>query len=1038
MNDSDGQAVLPGRLVRDRRQASGLTQRELARRAGVSLGTVRDLEQERTRRPQPGSLLALARVLKLSPEQIGLPHAGPAGGGPRLQILGPLTASRDGAPVPVNGAARRAVLGLLALSAGSPVHREAIIDVLWPDDPPANAVNLVQAQVSRLRGLLDQRHTTPGQGGLLVSAAAGYRLEPRSGQLDLLDFDRLAGGARVAGSRGNEGDACRLYQQALELWRGEPLADVGLLSGHPAVAGLSRRRAEVVVEYARAASAAGWHERVLRPLRELAAREPLNEQAHAQLMIALAGCGQQAGALTLYEKLRRRLDEDLGMPPGPELAAAHQRVLRQDIPVASAEQARVAVASGGARPSPVAEAGAVSRVVPRQLPVAPELFVGREAEMSELDQMLDSTVGTVVISAIGGTAGIGKTALAVRGAHQAAARFPDGQLYVNLRGFDPSGAPAAPGEVIRGFLDALGVPAERIPPSPDAQAGLYRSLLAGKQLLIVLDNAAGEHQVRPLLPGSPGTLVLVTSRNQLAGLAAREGARLLGLDLLTPAEASDLLTARLGTDRAAAEPGVVSDIIALCARLPLALAVAAARAAARPRLPLATLAAELRDAGGRLDALDAGDPAASVRAVFSWSYALLSPDAAGMFRWLGLHPGPDVSVPAAASLAGADESETRRSLTELTRAHLITEHSPGRYALHDLLRAYAAEQARVTDTDSDRRQAMHRVLDYYLHTAAPSARMVLASHELVVLAPPRTGAAPGQFADYGQALAWLEAEHLVLLAAINAAAESGFDTHAWQLPWAVGPFLQARGHYQEWAATHRTALTAATRLGDPAAQAMSARALAMACTVTGDHEQALSHFGSSLTLCRQLGNRLGEAKVHQGLCVLAERQGRYADALGHAENSLRLFQAIGNQAAEAAALNNVGWMHGLLGDYQQARAFCRQALTLNQAAGNRRHEGTLWDSVGYAEHHLGNFAEAVTCYQRAVSLSREVGDRYTEAKALTHLGDARYATGEFSQAREAWQESLPLLDLLHHPQAAEIRAKLRGEEANPPVAAAAT
>jgi tetratricopeptide (TPR) repeat protein/transcriptional regulator with XRE-family HTH domain len=674
---------------------------------------------------------------------------------------------------------------------------------------------------------------------------------------------------------------------------------------------------------------------------------------------------------------------------------------------------------------------------PRQLPATVGDFTGRAAELGQLTQVVDAAgpgrPGTVVISAISGMAGVGKTALALYWAHQVAGRFPDGQLYVNLRGFDPSGAPVTAAEAIRGFLDALEVAPERVPASPEAQAGLYRSLLAGRRVLIVLDNARDEQQVRPLLPASAGTLVLVTSRSQLTGLAAADGARLLSLDVLAHGEATELLAMRIGLARAAAEPGAVSEIANLSACLPLAVAIAAARAATRPSLPLAALADELRNASGRLDALDAGDPAASVRAVFSWSVRQLSREAARMFRLLGIHPGPDISGPAAAGLAGCDLAQARRDLGELTRAHLITERAGGRYALHDLLRAYAAEQARGTGSEPEREAAIGRVLDHYLHTAAHAAQLLNPSHEPVVLAPPRPGAAPGQPADHRQALAWFEAEHQVLLAVITLAAQSGSDVHAWQLPWALAPFLQTRGHWQEWVATQRTALTAAARLDDMTAQAVCGRLLAVAHSELGEYAESGRLFSASSTLYQRLGNRLGEAKVQFNLAALAEGQGRYADMLGHAEQALRLYQAIGDKASEATALNNVGWTHGLLGDYEQARAFCRRALALCTEVGHHWLEGYVWDSLGYAEHHLGNLGEAAACYQRALSLHREAGDRFTEAKALTHLGETRQAAGNLAQAREAWRHALAIFeDLRNHDDAGKVRAILASTDVNPP------
>jgi tetratricopeptide (TPR) repeat protein len=467
----------------------------------------------------------------------------------------------------------------------------------------------------------------------------------------------------------------------------------------------------------------------------------------------------------------------------------------------------------------------------------------------------------------------------------------------------------------------------------------------------------------------------------------------------------------------------VSRIASLCGCLPLALAVAAVRAAARPCFPLTALADELRDWAGRLDALDGGDPAASVRAVFSWSTRQLDDESARMFRLLGLHPGPDVSEPAAASLFGCSWPKARRLLHELGRAHLITEHRPGRYVVHDLLHAYAAEQARHADCDTDRREAIGRLLDYYLHTAAHAARLLNPGGEPVVVAAFRPGVAAAKPADYSQAMAWFEEEHQVLLAATRLAATTGSDSHAWQLPWAMTAFLQPRGRWQESAAAQRTAVAAATRLSDPAAQALSGRLLATACAVLGDHDQARRLYASSLTLCRRLGSRLGEAKVQQGLGWLSERQGRYDDALGYCAQALGLYQAVGDKTAEVQALNDIGWCHARLGDYQRARAYCRRSLMLGAEADGRT-KGNTWDSLGYAEHHLGNLAEAAACYQQALSLFRDSGYRFFEATALTHLGDVRSAAGELTQACDAWQQALDILDDLQDPCADQVRAKL--------------
>jgi DNA-binding SARP family transcriptional activator/tetratricopeptide (TPR) repeat protein len=928
----------------------------------------------------------------------------------RFALLGPLElTSSAGEQLQLAGPRQRILLATLLLHANMPVPSEALAEAIWDGSPPAAAMVTLRSYIKRLRQGLG------AEGRERIAARdPGYMICVREPELDVLEFGALCKTAGAALRNGDWAGTATAAARALALWRTAPLLDVpSQLLADEFVPELERLRLQALEDCFEARLRLGKHQELTSELRELTAQHPLRERFHAQLMLALAGTGRQAEALEAYTKARQVLVGELGIEPGPELRDLHQQILAGDIATVTAHVKLSAEAQG---------------TPPRQLPAVVADFTGRAAELAVLTGMLEQTgaggPGTVVISAIGGTAGVGKTALALHWAHQVARRFADGQLYVNLRGFDPSASPASSAEAIRGFLDALGLPPDRIPPTPQAQAGLYRSLLADRKMLVVLDNARDEEQVRPLLPASPGSLVVVTSRHQLSGLAAADGARLITLDVLSHAEAVQLLTTRLGHARATAEAEALSEIATLCAYLPLALAVAAARAADRPAFPLAALAGELRDVAGRLDALDSGDPVTGVRAVFSWSYRRLSDEAARMFRMLGIHPGPDITAPAAASLAAIAKADARRMLRELTRAHLVAEHVPGRYALHDLLRGYAAEQARDTDSDAERDAAVGRVLDHYLCTAADAALLLMPAKEPVVLTPPGPGVAAEQPADNREALAWFEAERQVLSAAVTLAAKAGFDTHAWQLPWAMASFYQIRGQWQDWAATQRTALTAATRLGDTAAQALSGRLLASACIELGEHRQARRHYASSLTLCQQFGNRLGEAKIQHSLGTLANRRGRYADALGHAEQALRVYKEIGDKANEAEALNNVGWYHALLGHYQQARTFCRQALTVCATVGYRFLEGTVWDSLGYAEHHLGNLDEAAACYQRAVSLHREGGDRPSEAEALIHLGDALHAAGKIAQAREAWQQALDIFNDLQDPAGDKVRAKL--------------
>jgi tetratricopeptide (TPR) repeat protein/transcriptional regulator with XRE-family HTH domain len=666
---------------------------------------------------------------------------------------------------------------------------------------------------------------------------------------------------------------------------------------------------------------------------------------------------------------------------------------------------------------------------PSQLPAGVAGFVGRESELAVLDDLLArareaTAAGTVVISAIEGMAGAGKTALAVHWARRAATHFPDGQIYLNLRGFGPSGTPMPAAEAVGELLDALGVAPERRPPGTDAQAALYRSVAAGRRLLVVLDNARNPGQVRPLLPGSPGCLVLVTSRASLAGLAVSESADRLTLDVLSVDEARQLLAARLGSERVSAEPGAVDELIRLCGRLPLALAIAAARAAGHPGFPLAGLAAELRDETGRLDALEAGDPGSDIRAVFSWSYRGLSEPAARMFRALGAHPGPDVSAAAAASAGGIPLPAARRCVRELVQAHLLAEHLPCRFGFHDLLRAYAAEQASADGDGQAVLELKHRALDHYLHTAYRAAMLIQPQRDPLTLTGPQPGVVPEALADAAQAQAWLQAEYRVLLGAVTPAVEAGFDVHAWQIPWTLAGFLDWRGHWHEAARIQRIALDATVRLGSVADQAVACRLLATTCGRLGDYEEAQAHLQNCVRLSRQLADPICEARARQNLAWVAERQGRYADSRDQLVRVCELFAAAGDRSGEASARGAIGLCLLLLGDYEAARSLCREALVLLRELGMRHGEAHAWDNIGHAEHQLGRHAEAADCYQRALSIFRELGHRYYEADVLSRVGDTCHAAGDPRAAREAWQRAVEIFDDLQHPDADRVRVKL--------------
>jgi tetratricopeptide (TPR) repeat protein len=510
----------------------------------------------------------------------------------------------------------------------------------------------------------------------------------------------------------------------------------------------------------------------------------------------------------------------------------------------------------------------------------------------------------------------------------------------------------------------------------------------------------------------------------LTGLVAAEGAVPLTLDVLSFDEAREMLMRRLGRDRVAAEPEAADEIIFSCARLPLAVGIAVGRAASRPKRPLTELAAELRDARGRLDALQAGDAVTNVRAVLSWSYDQLSEPAARMFRLLGVHPGPDISLSAAASLAGMARADAGAALRELSRTHMVAEYLPARFTFHDLLRAYAADQADRHDPAPERRAAAHRVLDHYLHTAMTASLRFSPGRSPLQLADPQPGVLPADVADKDQAMAWFEAEVPVLLALIGYAGAHGFDTHAWQIPWTLSPFFSRRGRWRDYAATQQTALAAAGRLGDPLALAHAHYLLGHAQAEMDDHTAADPNVRQALDMFRQLGDRANEALVLNGLASMLEKQERYPEALAVALDALRMLKAVGHWWTQAILENGVGWLYAHLGQYDRALTHCQRALALHRDSGHRGGAADTLDSLGYVYLHLGDIDQAKAHYTKAIEAYREIGSPFGEGNSLAGLGDALVADGDVGAAEAAWREAVAILDRLPHPLADEVRARL--------------
>ena len=925
------------------------------------------------------------------------------GEGGRLEfwLLGPFEVTLGGERLNVGGPQLRTVLARLLVDAGRTVSLAALIDELWGEHAPVDASRTARTYVSRLRKTLPN--------GELVMSPPGYRLTVDRDTVDAVRFERLATSGRQALEAGQPGLAHERLTAALALWRGDALAEFAELSalGDAAVR-LDRMRLDVIEERIEAALAMGLDAELAGELEDMVRAHPLRERLWGQLMVALYRSGRQAEALAAYRQARDILVDEYAVEPSPRLAEIHQQILRQD---------------SGLSPNPPAQARS-ALPVPAQLPPRVMDFTGRTAELEYLDSLLAACSTAVVISTVSGTAGVGKTALAVYWAHRVADRFPDGQLYLNLRGFDPTGHVLDPADALRRLLDSLDVPADRIPDDLDARTALYRSRLAGKRVLVVLDNARDSAQVRPLLPGSPNCLVLVTSRAQLTGLVANDGAHPVNLDLLTHDEARHLLARRLGADRLMAEPDEVDEIVDRCARLPIALTILAARAATQPHRPLSDLAAELRDSRDRFDTLTTDDPTKDVRAVFSWSYRQLGPAASRMFRLLGLHPGPDIGAPAVASLGGVPVDEARALLAELVSASLIAEHASARFSFHDLLHAYALDLTSTVDSEDVRTGARDRMYNHYLHSAYAADRMMDLHRDPIDVAEVRAGVTPEEFADADTAMSWFTTEQMVLRGILSQAAASGLDEHTLQIPWTLMGFYELRGHRTDRDAALRIALEAAVRLADRATEARAHRGFAVAYVRQGRFEDMDHHLRQALRIYRELDDRRGLAHVHSLAGGSLALRGQAREALAEFERCLSHHRALGDSVNEANALNAIGWCHTTLGEHEEAIVHCERAVVLLERLGNVIDLAATIDTIGYARLSLGQHEEAASCFDKARKLFHDVGDRYQTAAVGVHIGDNELAMGHVAAARDAWRAALTTLDELEHPDAEAVRAKL--------------
>ena len=909
-------------------------------------------------------------------------------------------------------------------------------------------------------------------------------------EIDHVRAAELEGRARAAAEEGRWAEVGEAAARALALWRGEALADLesdGLRAEFLPYLEELRIRLEMLRIDAHLAR--GDFDAILPTLRALSGSHPLNEPFHERNFLALYGAGRHADAQEWYRRVRARLREELGTEPSPLLRRFYNQTLRGvdageliaellaprrpfrvvdsgseggsaagSAPATFCATAAPGASSGPAGPAnpavpagtppaagpPVpgtpdtatppppslSDSGQFSALLPlgHQLPPAPRRFVGRTAELAALTEAMagNHPPDLAGLTLLVGMAGIGKTALALTWAHQAAESFPDGRLYLDLKGFAERGAPMTADEAVRVLLDCLGVPDHLLPATADGRLALYRAVISEKRVLIILDNVRHADQVRPLLPPAGPAQLLATSRNALASLATIDFARTVALQPLSASESRDLLNLRLGPERTSGREEAVAAIAEHCAHLPLALVVAAGRAWVRPDIPLEDLAEQLGAVGGGLGALDGGDAAVSVRTVLSWSYRQLTPCAARLYRLLALHPGPDIPVTAAASLLGVSPVETHAALVELVAMNMASVDGRGRYRRHSLLEAFAAERLAAEEDEQSRGEAFRRLVDHYLRTVV-HVNMLHATTGLPTpeeLAPAPPGALVTVVEDSAGGIAWFDAEEEVLAALLLDLAAAGMDVEVWQLACARSIGMARNARWEEDIAAARLALSATRRLGDRVAEAHVHRIFGRDLPRIGDPEGGMHHLDRALELYEEAGHAAGAAETKRTMANVRFLQGDVAATLPLLRDFLDHVEATGELHAQAQGLNSLGWSYAHLGRLAEALACCRRALHLKLATGRHEHIGVLWDSLGYIHHRLGDLEESVSCYRRALEACLAEGDDNQRALAAMRLGDVLNDLGDHPAARASWREALTAFEELRRPEADLVRQRL--------------
>ncbi|ONI89519.1 SARP family transcriptional regulator [Saccharothrix sp. ALI-22-I] len=938
------------------------------------------------------------------------------GGGERLrfEVLGLLRAVRGGGEVDLGAAKQRAVLAVLLLARNTPVSRDQIIEAVWGDNTPSSAVNLVQTYVAGLRRALEPRRARRAPAELLTSVGDGYLLRVEPSAVDLDEFERGVVSAARLRSTGDLDAAAAALDEALGLWHGEPLGGVAGLFAEVERGRLAERRLAVLEERAELLLLIGRGTELVPSLTSLVGEHPLRERGHGLLMRALCQAGRQAEALAVYREARRVLIDELGVEPGPELRKLQQAVLAGEDP----EPERPT------RPMTLRTAADTSpAITPAQLPRVSASLIGRDDELKRLDGLLAAYPEGGLVLVVTGPAGVGKTALALHWAQRVREDFPDGQMYVDLHGYDPNQEPLGAGEVLSRFLRALGVPSADIPVTVEERSALFRTLIADRRMVVMLDNARGSTELLPLLPGPP-SCVVVTSRRRLVGLVAHAEARLVELDMLD-LDASVAVVGRIA-GRDGTEAAALRRLAVLCDGLPLALRIAAARLAVAPTLRVAELVAELDDEHGRLAALGLEDEDSTVRAALDASRRALPPLPARLLALLGLHPGPDVTAFVAAAMAQVRVAEAQRALDALTAANLLSVNEPGRYGAHDLVRVYMRTLAGELPAEL-RREATSRMLDYYLHCADLADGQLPVGRGSVRVAPEHVPVEVPKLSGPADAIGWLDAEQGNIIAAAEFAAAQRGDperlVHAWQLPYTLSRFLWLRADRTTWLRTTEAALEAAVTLGDPAAKFVMLFNLGIALAQFQRFDESLGRHREALEVARSSGDVNAQARALTTVGDLLAFLGRVDESEASYREALEVSRAAGARWTEANAHHNLGLLHLSSRRYDDAKSWLRAAVSMYQEVGEQCGESTCHTDLALVLLESGEEAEALTSARTGLSVASAAASPYHQAMAHDRLATVFERQG-VPAAVSHWQRALALFTELNAPEADQVRERL--------------